>query len=127
MMQEFEDCTKDPVCRSFRPSIAMQYGIACALLLENIYYSIKKNRKNGCNYYMGRYWLCSSAKKLQEVFPCFTAKQIIYALNRLRKEGILAVGNFNKCKYDKTHWYALTDKGEALFLAPSSPQGDESQ
>jgi hypothetical protein len=99
---------------SFDIDIASEYGMLEAVLINNFWYWIEKNRANGVNYHEGRYWTYNSTKALCELFPYATEKKIKYALKRLREEDILMVGNFNKAAYDRTLWYAFTDKGYGL-------------
>ena len=68
----------------------------------------------------GRCWTYNSTKALQELFPYASERQIKYALKKLREEGVIETGNYNKSAMDKTLWYTLTDAGEALFRQESS-------
>ena len=101
---------------SFDIEIAKKYGILEAILLQNIYFWVEKNRANNNHYYDGRYWTYNSNKAFAELFSYATEKQIRSALEKLRKEEILTTGNYNKAGYDKTLWYALTDKGYSILL-----------
>ncbi len=105
---------------SFDTEIAKKYGILEAVLLQNIHYWIAKNRESGKNLHDGKYWTYNSTKALQELFPYASERQIKYALKKLREEGVIKTGNYNRSAMDKTLWYTLTDSGEALFLQESS-------
>lgn len=99
---------------SFDVEIAKQFGILEAVLMNHFIFWIEKNRANGKNYHDGRYWTYNSTKAFQELFPYASRRQIERALNHLRDEGILMVGNYNENKYDRTLWYAFTEKGESI-------------
>lgn len=99
----------------FDVDIATKYGVAEAIILENIYFWILHNKANNKSFYEGRYWTFNSAKAFAELFPYYTSKQIRKALDKLRDEGILLTGNFNKMPMDRTLWYSLSDEGEKLF------------
>lgn len=101
----------------FDIEIAAKYGMLEAVLLENIHYWIEKNKMEGRNLHDGKYWMYNSVKKFAELFPYASEKKIRSAIKLLREEGILEVGNYNQHKMDKTLWYALTEKGNALFEA----------
>ena len=96
--------------------IAELYGVNCAVILQNIWHWIRKNEANGMNYYDGNYWTYNSTKAFKELFPYLSQKQIETALKKLRDEGILVTGNYNAVKYDRTLWYAITEKGKSILL-----------
>jgi len=101
---------------SFDIEVAKEYGIEEAVILNNLYFWIEKNRANGQHFYDGYYWTYNSVKAFNELFPYMSAKKIRNALNHLIEEGILITGNYNKSAYDRTLWYALTQKGKCICL-----------
>ena len=100
----------------FDARIAKLYGVNCAVILQNIWHWIKKNEANGVNFYDGNYWTYNSTKAFSSLFPYLSAKQIETALKKLRDEGIIQTGNYNAVKYDRTLWYAITEKGKSILL-----------
>ena len=100
---------------SFDIDIAKEYGILEAILLNNMQFWIERNKANETNYYDGYYWTFNSTKAYTELFPYVTQRQIQNALKHLRDEGILQVGNYNKLTYDRTLWYAFTEKGKCIM------------
>lgn len=99
----------------FDVHIAEVYGVNCAVILQNIWYWIKKNEANETNYYDGNYWTYNSTKAFSKQFPYLSKKQIETALKKLRDEEILITGNYNELKYDRTLWYAITEKGKSIL------------
>ena len=99
----------------FDVELAKEYGVNCAILLANFDYWIAKNRANNVNYYDGRYWTYNSKKAFAELFPYLGEKQIRSALDKLINEGLIT-GNYNASAYDRTLWYAFTEKGESICL-----------
>lgn len=99
---------------NFDTDIAQKYGILEAILLNNIYYWIEKNRANETNFYDGTYWTYNSTKAFSKLFSYATERQIRNALKHLVEEKVLATGNYNKSSYDRTLWYALTEKGRCI-------------
>ena len=95
--------------------IATKYGVNVAILLENFGYWIKQNEANETNYFDGAYWTFNSRKAYQEMFPYMSEKQIRIAIQKMVDEGLLLTGNYNKSAYDRTLWYALTEKGKQLL------------
>lgn len=99
----------------FNTKIAEVAGINGAVILNNLYFWITNNEGKKKNYYDGYYWTYNSVKTLKELFPCFTQKQVRTALKKLKEEGLIITGNYNKTKYDRTLWYAITYKGKCIL------------
>lgn len=100
---------------SFDTKVAEKVGVNCAIILNNLYYWIEKNRANGKNYYDGYYWTYNSTKAFSQLFPYFSQRQIETALKKLRDEEYIITGNYNEFKYDRTLWYAITKKGACIL------------
>ena len=99
---------------SFDIDIAKDYGILEAILLNNLWYWIEKNRANETNFFDGEYWTYNSNRAFNELFPYATPRKINYALTRLQEEGLIKTGNYNQSAYDRTLWYAFTEKGKSI-------------
>lgn len=100
---------------NFDTKIAEQYGINAAIILQNIYYWIEKNRANDKHFHDGYFWTYNSLKAFEELFPYMSSRQIRSALDKLEEDGIIICGNYNNSTYDRTKWYAITEVGYALF------------
>ena len=99
----------------FDADIAKQYGVNAAVLLYHIAYWIKHNEANGTNYYDGNFWTYNSMRAFGELFPYMSERQISTALSKLIDDGVIVTGNYNKSTYDRTLWYALTQKGKCIM------------
>ncbi len=99
----------------FDTEIAEIYGVNAAILLNNIAFWIQKNAANDANFFEGRYWTYNSVSAFSKLFPYLSKSQITTALKKLESEGIIQTGNFNQSAYDRTTWYAITDKGKQLL------------
>lgn len=99
----------------FDIDVAQEVGVNAAILLENIAHWIEHNKANEENYHDGHYWTFNSMKAFEELFPYIKARGIRTALEKLKEEGLIIVGNYNKSPYDRTQWYTLTEKAEALL------------
>ena len=104
---------------SFDIEIAIKYGVNSAVLLNHIFYWVKKNEANNVNYHDGYYWTFNSKKAFSTLFPYMSEKQIGYALKTLIDDGIIITGNYNEQPTDRTLWYAITDKGFELICGIS--------
>ena len=100
---------------SFDIDVAVEYGINAAILLKNIYYWCEHHRANNKHFYEGFYWTFNSGKAFHDLFPYLSEKQIRSALKKLEDEGLIISGNFNKSSYDRTRWYAVTQKGTSIL------------
>lgn len=118
----------------FDVEIAQEYGINAAVILQNLAYWIEKNRANEQNYFDGHYWTYNSNKAFEKLFPYLSAKQIRSTIDKLIEHGLIITGNYNKSAYDRTLWYAITEKGKTILqngkihLPPrangTAPQGE---
>lgn len=99
---------------SFDTDVAKKYGIPAAILLQHFAFWIAKNEANDQNYYDGNYWTYNSVKAFETLFPYLSTMQIRSALKKLVDEGLVITGNYNQMKYDRTLWYALTEKGKSI-------------
>ena len=104
----------------FDVEVATKYGTNVSILLGNINYWIQKNKANGKHFHDGRYWTYNTVAAFHDLMPFMSANVINTALKRAEEEGLLVTGNYNKLPFDRTKWYALTEKGEGLFQAPQS-------
>lgn len=100
---------------SFDEEVAKEVGVNAAIIMDKFTWWIRQNEANERNFYDGRYWTYNSTKALTSMFPFFNAKQIGRILKKLINDGYLMTGNYNKIAFDRTLWYALTDKGERLM------------
>lgn len=99
----------------FDIEIAEAYGLNEAIILNNIRFWVLHNEANGTNFHDGRFWTYNSMKAFEELFPYMKPRGIRAALENLERNGLILTGNYNQSTYDRTKWYALSDKGYALF------------
>ena len=99
----------------FKSSVAKAVGVTGAILLNNLNYWINHNETNEKNFFDGCYWTYNSIKAFCEQFPFLSKNSITRALGKLEKDGYIKTGFHNENTWDRTKWYALTDKGRALM------------
>ncbi len=99
----------------FNTEIAKRYDILTAILLDNFYFWIEKNRMNNRHFYDGRYWTYNSKKAMTDWFPYLTPRQIDYAIKKMIDENLIITANHNENKYDRTLYYAITDFGYSIL------------
>ena len=100
---------------SFDIKMATEIGVEKAVLLKNIVFWIRKNEANKKNYFDGSYWTYNSANAFTKLFPFWSAKKIYNMLKWLTNNDYLKEGNYNKVAYDRTKWYALSEKSITYY------------
>ena len=100
---------------TFNSEVAKVVGVDSAVMLQNIQYWIAKNKANNKHFYNDNYWTYNSVKAFECLFPFWSSKQINRILKKLTDEGYLVSGNYNKQSYDRTKWYAITQKGYSIL------------
>lgn len=108
---------------TFDSDVAVVVGSKEAVILNNLYWWIKKNQANGKNFHDGHYWTYNSIAAFSDLFPFWTSKVIRSTLDKLEADGYIITGNYNKVSYDRTKWYALTEKAFALVGKSILPRG----
>ena len=115
----------------FNVEVATRYGVPCALVLGHIDYLVEKARSDGEKRRNGKYWVSKSVKKIAELYPYYTEKQVRRAIDKLRAEGLVVTGHFPTGECPSTLWYTLTKKGKTLLtrgdsdLPPRANQFDQ--
>lgn len=99
----------------FDIEIAEAYGLNEAIILNNIRFWVIHNEANGTNFHDGRYWTYNSMKAFEKLFPYMKPFAIRTALKTLEENGLIITGSYNKSSYDRTKWYALSDKAKLMF------------
>ena len=112
--------TRNAQAHMFNVQLATDYGVNEAIVLNNLFFWVQHAEANDKNHHDGRYWTYNSTKAFEKIFPYFTAKQIRTILGKLEKNGLIVTGNYNQSAYDRTKWYALTEKALAYFQSGNS-------
>ena len=96
----------------FDEDMAVRYGIHEAILAAYLWDLI--TRDDDSMYRYGKVWTRISQKSLSVHLPFMSKYKISRAAKKLKKEGILAIDEFNRSKFDRTHSYAFTEFGEEM-------------
>lgn len=88
-------------------ALAVEFGVNGALFLQQLHFRIRGTRK-AKSMQEGRYWyFCTLEEWVTEDFPFWCQRTIQRIIDKLKEDGILIVGNFNKMSRDRTHWYSI--------------------
>lgn len=93
---------------------ASKYGTLAATLLLNLRNWVKNKAIYRQDFHEGHIWVYYSINDMAQLFPQFTYKQVEKGIAKLIREGALLTGNYNKLKFDRTRWFALTDQEDYL-------------
>lgn len=96
----------------FSVQVAVEVGVNAAVVLENIAFWVRANRRTGRHKHDGKHWTYGSTRHFAELFDYLSEKQVRGALDKLITCGYLETGNFNRSAYDRTRWSTMTEKGE---------------
>lgn len=87
-----------------------------AIVLNQLNYWLRINRKAGKNFIDDRYWVYNSYSDWKaKDFPYWSKKTIQRTFTRLENKGVVVSANYNKLGIDKTKWYTIdTEKLQEL-------------
>jgi hypothetical protein len=100
---------------SFNVNIAKQYGVNIAIFLNNIAFWTFFNLATNKNIHDGLCWTYNSYDAFLKIFPYWTKQSLETIIKQCIKHRLLIKGNYNKSKYDRTCWYALTRESYKYF------------
>jgi hypothetical protein len=100
---------------SFNVEHAILFTQEGATLLQHHYFWHKKNKANNRNFHDGLYWTFNAASAYCDMFPYLSEKQIRTLHHNFIASGLMVEGNYNKTKFDRTKWFALTELGVSCF------------
>ena len=111
----------------FSDEAALGVGINGAIMLNHLHYWVKKNADNEMNYHDGYFWTYNSIAAYKKQFPFWSEKTIYRILRELEVNGYVKTGNYNQSAYDRTKWYALTEKSAKLLKSTIGQEYKNSQ
>ena len=111
----------------FSDEVALEAGINGAIMLNHLHYWVKKNADNEMNYHDGYFWTYNSIAAYKKQFPFWSEKTIYRILRELEVNGYVKTGNYNQSAYDRTKWYALTEKSLKLLKSTIGQEDKNSQ
>ena len=100
---------------TFNTEIADMYGVNEAILIENIYFWVSKNKANGKHYHDGKYWTYNSTKAFSELFYYWSESQIERIIKSLVDKNVIEIGNYNEMKFDRTRWISLNESVCSIY------------
>ena len=88
--------------------LAQVIGLNEAIVVQEVYYWCKVNKREGRKTHQGYYWVYNSYREwTNNHFPWWNEKTVKNIFTRLENRGLLVSGNFNSSKMDRTKWYRV--------------------
>lgn len=100
---------------TFDVKLAIDFCPNTAIFMNNMAYWTNHNQAFKKNFHDGRYWTYNSVKAFSIIFPYWSIRQIRTIIKSCLKNNLIIAGNYNQAGYDKTMWYAMTDKALEYF------------
>ena len=105
---------------SFNAMIAEEIGIEGAIIFGDLYFWCTQNKLNErnlnkCKDGKERNFTFNSVSALQKQYNYMSCSMIYKTLKTLEAKGYIIADNFNEHLYDRTKWYAVTEKGEVFY------------
>ncbi len=107
---------------AFNVTLAKDFDVNSAIFLQNLKFWTLHNLALKHNIHNGRAWAYYTLEALSILFPYWSIQNIRTMLNNCIKNDLIIKGNYNKTKYDRTCWYALTDKATNYFPELITPR-----
>lgn len=88
--------------------LAQVVGLNEAIVLQEVYYWCKVNKREKRPTHDGYYWVYNSYRGWKENhFPWWSVSTIRRTFEKLEAYNLLVVGNYNRSKMDQTKWYRV--------------------
>jgi hypothetical protein len=92
----------------FNSNIAVAYGINASIFIQALSQWTFNNLANKRHLHDGYCWSYNTLEAYETIFPWWSKRQLETLIASLVKDGLIVKGNYNKHKYDRTCWYALS-------------------
>ena len=112
---------------SFSVELATKIGLREAIILQHLFWWHQHNTSIKPLNMDGKVWFYLSTAKIQEVFPYLSAQAVKTIISHLIEMGLIVKDHKGQGqeKFDRTTWYALTDRAIQLFHLRISTNGED--
>lgn len=116
------------------PTLAQALGLNTCIVFGRVAYWVEKNQQAGSQKHFreGGWWTFNSvAKWHRNDFPFWSLNTVQRIFDQLRELNLIATGNFNERRGDKTAWYTINYSAYYAFIKlwseHQSPQAGDSR
>ena len=99
--------------KTLNTEIARLCGTNAAVVASQLWAA--QSNADAAFYIDGYPWVRASYKRITAYLPFLTVHMVRTAVRKLREEGIIKTGVYNKSKFDHTYSYAFTGYGKDLM------------
>lgn len=100
---------------TFNMAIATEFSLESAVFVQQLAQWSFVNLANKRNIHDGYCWSYNTIEAYEVIFPCWTRRQLERIIRNAIAQGLIIKSNYNKNKYDRTCWYALTYKAMKFY------------
>ena len=65
----------------------------------------------------GKDWVRITQRMITAQFPFMTIDMVQGSIQKLKRKGIISIGDFNEDRFNHTNWYAFSDYGYELMMS----------
>ena len=100
--------------------VAIDLGgdLGAAVVLEGIARGCMRHAAEGTHEHDGKFWMYQTYAGMSEYYGFLSPDAVKRKINKLISEGMIVRGCYNKVGFDRTSWYALTERGESYYTTP---------
>jgi hypothetical protein len=106
----------------FNVEIATKYDLNISVFMCHIKFWTLTNLANKRNIHDGLCWTYNTLDAFGRIFPYWSRRQLETIINNAIAHRLIKKGNYNKSKYDRTCWYALTIDSYEFFPELKDPE-----
>jgi hypothetical protein len=99
----------------FNVKLAVDFSVNIALFLDHLKFWTFRNLANKTNIHDGLCWAYDTIDAMADIFPYWSKSQRETVIKSALDAELIVKGNFNKTRFDRTVWYALTPNAYAYF------------
>jgi hypothetical protein len=101
--------------------VCVDHSVNIAIFIQYLAQWSFTNLAHNKHIHDGHVWTYNSIEGLKTYFPYWTTDQIKLVIKNSVDAGLVQKGNYNKSGYDRTLWYALTEKGRGYYPELNEP------
>src|SRR4051794_16172501 len=92
---------KKQLVHAFPRAYATDYGVNEAIILKWLAHKTRRSK----NIRDEKQWFYGTFTEISKRFPYLSKTSVARAIGSLEQAKLIEIGNYNKLKFDRTHWY----------------------
>lgn len=107
------------MCNHFNTTIAIEFSDRVAMFVQHLsewtFFNLRKNKNPQDHIHDGLCWTYNTLNSFLKYFPFWSKQTLETTIAKAVKAGLVVKGNYNQTAYDRTCWYALTEKAQKYY------------